>query len=386
LSTAVTDISLFILEIRETMTIQIDHHELSTEGLREIFVPGRLCLFGEHTDWAGAMRRNNPEISPGCTIVAGINYGLHAKISALEEPVMRIRSTTHDGVVQEMEFRMDEDELGEAAKAGGFWSYAAGVGYIFATEFKVRGIHIDNYRTTLPLKKGLSSSAAFCVLVARAFNLCYGIGMTERGEMQVAFEGERLTPSQCGRMDQAVAFGTVPVLMRYDGDLLKVEPARLGATFHMVLVDLKASKDTVEILSKLQHAYPFPKGRDEENLHMLLGEINVEITGKAIEYLQTGNKEALGKLMVHAQNEFDRLAGPMCPSQLGEMGSPMLHKVLRFDAIQHLIYGGKGVGSQGDGTGQFLCRDGACQDELCSILESQLNVSCLKVTLGSNHT
>ena len=367
------------------MTIQIDHHESSSDGMREIFVPGRLCLFGEHTDWAGAMRRNNPQISPGCTIVAGINYGLHAKISALEEPVMKIRSTTHDGVVQEMEFRMDEDELGEAAKTGGFWSYAAGVGYIFATEFKVRGIYINNYKTTLPLKKGLSSSAAFCVLVARAFNLCYDIGMTERGEMQVAFEGERLTPSQCGRMDQAVAFGTVPVLMRYDGDLLKVEPAQLGATFHMVLVDLKASKDTVQILSKLQHAYPFPKGRDEENLHKLLGDINVEITGKAIEYLQTGNKEALGKLMVHAQSEFDRLAGPMCPSQLGEKGSPILHKVLRFDAIQHLIYGGKGVGSQGDGTGQFLCRDGASQYELCSILESQLNVSCLKVTLGSNH-
>ena len=32
------------------------------------------------------------------------------------------------------------------------------------------GININNYRTTLPVKKGLSSSAAICVLVARAFN------------------------------------------------------------------------------------------------------------------------------------------------------------------------------------------------------------------------
>ena len=23
----------------------------------ELFVPGRLCLFGEHSDWAGAMRK-----------------------------------------------------------------------------------------------------------------------------------------------------------------------------------------------------------------------------------------------------------------------------------------------------------------------------------------
>lgn len=23
----------------------------------ELFVPGRLCLFGEHSDWSGAMRK-----------------------------------------------------------------------------------------------------------------------------------------------------------------------------------------------------------------------------------------------------------------------------------------------------------------------------------------
>jgi galactokinase len=27
------------------------------EGSLELFVPGRLCLFGEHSDWAGAMRK-----------------------------------------------------------------------------------------------------------------------------------------------------------------------------------------------------------------------------------------------------------------------------------------------------------------------------------------
>ncbi len=53
-------------------------------------------------------------------------------------------------------------------------------------------------RTTLPLKKGLSSSAALCVLVARAFNQAYGLRLTTRGEMQYAYDGERMTPSQVG--------------------------------------------------------------------------------------------------------------------------------------------------------------------------------------------
>ena len=54
------------------------------------------------------------------------------------------------------------------------------------------------HRTTLPLKKGLSSSAALCVLVARAFNQAYGLRLTTRGEMQYAYDGERMTPSQVG--------------------------------------------------------------------------------------------------------------------------------------------------------------------------------------------
>ncbi|MBD0346877.1 MAG: hypothetical protein ICV63_19035, partial [Coleofasciculus sp. Co-bin14] len=28
----------------------------------KIFVPGRLCLFGEHSDWAGGYRRINAEL------------------------------------------------------------------------------------------------------------------------------------------------------------------------------------------------------------------------------------------------------------------------------------------------------------------------------------
>ena len=34
------------------------------------------------------------------------------------------------------------------------------------------------------------------MLVARAFNRAYGLRLTTRGEMQYAYEGERMTPSQ----------------------------------------------------------------------------------------------------------------------------------------------------------------------------------------------
>ena len=51
------------------------------------------------------------------------------------------------------------------AETGGFWAYAAGIAYKLATEHEVGGLQLDNHLTTLPLKKGLSSSAAICVLV-----------------------------------------------------------------------------------------------------------------------------------------------------------------------------------------------------------------------------
>ena len=57
------------------------------------------------------------------------------------------------------------------------------------------------------------TSAAMCVLVARAFSRLYEIKMTLRGEMEYAYQGEVITPSRCGRMDQGCAFGCRPILM-----------------------------------------------------------------------------------------------------------------------------------------------------------------------------
>ena len=36
--------------------------------------------------------------------------------------------------------------------------------------------------------------------VARCFNQAYGLQLSVRGEMECAYQGERLTPSLCGRM------------------------------------------------------------------------------------------------------------------------------------------------------------------------------------------
>eukprot|EP00054_Salpingoeca_dolichothecata_P014484 m.81881 g.81881 ORF g.81881 m.81881 type:complete len:528 (+) comp21014_c0_seq3:97-1680(+) len=190
-----------------------------------------------------------------------------------------------------------------------------------------------------------------------------------------------MTPSQCGRMDQGCAYGARPILMKYDGEFLDVEELHVsGDPLYYVLVDLQGSKSTTEILKGLQSGFPFPKTEIDNGVHELLGSINLDITKRASKALQKCDAAALGKLMSEAQAAFDRLAQPACPSQLT---MPLLHKVLTLPALQPLIWGGKGVGSQGDGTAQLLCKTQEAQTQVINILKDELQMPSLRLSITS---
>jgi UTP-glucose-1-phosphate uridylyltransferase/mevalonate kinase len=273
---------------------------------------------------------------------------------------------------------MEPNTLLDEAQKGGFWSYIAGVAYQVLTNYHVRGLVIDNYKTDLPVKKGLSSSAAICVLAARAFNRTYDLKLTIRGEMELAYMGEITTPSRCGRMDQGCAFGNRPVLMVFDGDRLDTIELQVEQELHFVVVDLGAEKDTMEILNRLNRCYPFAENELERGVQELLGPINKRITQQAVDMLSSANREQLGKLMGEAQTFFDRYATPVCPE---ELTAPVLHKILQHEPLKPHIYGGKGVGSQGDGTAQFITKSKADQQAVIEILERDLGVECLELTI-----
>lgn len=344
----------------------------------KIFVPGRICLLGEHSDWAGGYRRTNADIEKGYAIIAGTNQGIYADVQPHPNALV-LSATTPDGVKQgPYEIPMEPKALLEEAEKGGFWSYIAGVAYQVLTHYHVRGLVIDNYKTDMPVKKGLSSSAAICVLTARAFNRIYDLKMTIRGEMEMAYQGEILTPSRCGRMDQGCAYGNRPVLMTFDGDRLDTTELHVKQDLHFVIVDLQAKKDTKKILADLNRCYPFARGEVERGVQDLLGPINKQISHQAIEALNEGDAERLGSLMTEAQSYFNQYAAPACPE---ELTAPVLNRVLNYEPLKPYIWGGKGVGSQGDGTGQFLARSEADQQKVIEIIERDLHMPCLKLTL-----
>ncbi|MEZ4671941.1 MAG: sugar phosphate nucleotidyltransferase [Anaerolineae bacterium] len=344
----------------------------------KIFVPGRICLLGEHSDWAGGYRRINADIEKGYAIIAGTNQGIYANVQPHPNALV-LHSTTPDGERHgPYEIPMEKKALLEEAEKGGFWSYIAGVAYQVLTHYHVRGLVIDNYKTDMPVKKGLSSSAAITVLAARAFNRIYDLKMTVRGEMEMAYQGEILTPSRCGRLDQGCAFGNRPILMTFDGDRLDTNELQVKENLYFVIVDLHAKKNTRKILADLNRAFPFADNDVHRGVQQLLGPINKRITYEALDALTASDAQRLGALLTEAQDNFNRFAAPACPE---ELTAPVLNRVLNYEPLKPHIWGGKGVGSQGDGTAQFIARSEADQQAVIDIIERDLEMSCLKLTL-----
>ncbi|MCR4590109.1 MAG: hypothetical protein K5668_04760, partial [Lachnospiraceae bacterium] len=341
----------------------------------ELFVPGRLCLFGEHSDWAGMYRSTNSALEKGQAVVTGIEQGIYATCERCEEFVVTSSLDIYKG--EELRSVMDSEKLLSIASEGGFFSYVAGVASYINDNYSVGGVKIDVTRMDLPLKSGLSSSAAICVLVARAFNRLYNLKMNVQGEMQAAFRGEQRTPSRCGRLDQACAYGVKPVLMGFDGVEITSRPLRVGTSFYWVIANLMASKDTIKILADLNKCYPFAESDLDKKVQEALGKDNLRINAEVIAALSEGDPEKVGRLMDESQKNFDSKVAPAC----SELTAPVLHSVLTDHEIRKFIYGAKGVGSQGDGTVQFLAKSDEDAESLCKYLDNVKHMPSFRLTL-----
>ncbi len=345
----------------------------------EFFVPGRLCLFGEHSDWAGEYRAAHPEIAAGRCLVVGTDQGLHASAKRADGFLEITAELAASERVGPERIGTDERSLTEATSGTGFFSYAAATLAELRSRYEIGGLQLF-VRSDLPVRKGLSSSAAICVLIARAASHIYELGLSIEQEMDIAYAGERRTGSECGRMDQICAFGRGPVVMQIDGSKPRFDPIRCGGVFHLLIVDLCRGKDTRKILTDLNACFPATPGSIPAGVREALGQRNQAIVAEACAHLGAGNGEGLGRLMTTAQQVFDECVAPAC----SELAAPRLHEVLSADVVRQLGWGGKGVGSQGDGCAQIVARSADDRAELARLLESRFGVRCLTLTLGGN--
>lgn len=344
----------------------------------ELFVPGRLCLFGEHSDWAGGHRRADASIVPGACLITGTDQGIYADVARCSD-LFEISSVTPEGESMGVaSIPWSTSELASAAMTGGFERYAAGVACEISSRWAIGGVRIAASRMDLPLKKGLSSSAAICVLTARAFNQVYDLALPIETEMELAYFGELRCGSMCGRMDQACAFGAVPTLLTCDADRMTVTPVRPRKTLLFLIVDLNGAKDTIRILSDLNRVFLDPTDTRYPGLREALGSRNAAIVSEARRLVEDGDAEAIGELMTEAQRHFDERVLPACPS---ELAAPALHRLLEDPDVRARSLGGKGVGSQGDGCAQFCVENPSTRDDLARFLRKKYGYATFNATI-----
>lgn len=319
-----------------------------------ITVPGRLCLMGEHSDWAADFRVQNPAIPPGAALVVGLTQEhITAEVTQLPDKRLHLSSP----LAGNLDLPYSSASLQPVIRdASNIWRFAAAAAHIMRARFhavsdSVHGMHIKIIEETLPAARGFSSSAAICTLVARAFNVAFKLGLTVAAEMDIAYAAERMTGSACGRMDQIVAIGQGRVAsMTFDIESVDFEPVHIpdGSHVYIVVADLGSSKDTALILRSLQTAYPNDQSHNAIRLRTYLGERNRIYVQQMTDALINADAEKLGSLMTQAQAEFDAATIPFCPQQLT---APHLHATLTDVEIQPLVYGGKG----GTSLSPFFC-------------------------------
>ncbi len=346
-----------------------------------LFVPGRLCIIGEHSDWSSIYKTFNPSISSGYAIVTGIEQGIYAKVSTDSKFIF----TSDIELYKEscFECEMDSITLKKEASKGSFFSYVTGVASYIKENYDVGGLSIEVTKMDLPIKSGLSSSAAICVLVTRAFNILYDLHLSTEGEMFIAYMGEQRTPSRCGRLDQACAFGKRLTLMQFDGNEISYKKIHLKETLYFVISDINGKKDTIKILADLNHCFPFSTNENEKRVQEAFGIDNEQFVKKAVKLLENGENSKFGELLKDYQKNFDTKVAPVSPV---ELKSPILHSLLENKIIRNSSFGAKGVGSQGDGSIQILAKDEKSQKQIYNYLKTEYNLTPYLLTITPSNT
>ena len=93
------------------------------------------------------------------------NEGLYARCRKYKTGSLRFDFVAENGTIESFSMNLDIEELSELVSKGGFFSYVAGTAaamlqdHFFNANIDPNdhsaGIYIVNYRTTLPMKKGL---------------------------------------------------------------------------------------------------------------------------------------------------------------------------------------------------------------------------------------
>ena len=289
-------------------------------------VPGRVCLLGEHNDWAG-----------GASLVVPMDRA----VTVLAEPAPELSATAV------LEGRSVSWKAGEEPGALRFVpAVAAEVSERFGLPTAAR-IHLGG---DLPAGRGFSSSAAVCVALVRAFAGLAGRALDREDEIEAAYAAERHRVGvACGRLDQAACAWGVALYLRFSGDRMLVEP--LPARLALAVGSFRAPRDTPGILAALgKHWRGEVPLRDPEAVARV-GAVRGAIEGFGAHSKQgraallDGDLPALGRAMDACQELYEEELALSLPA----LRAPGLVRAVRALRAAGAL-GAKFSGAGGDGS------------------------------------
>ena len=187
--------------------------------MKSYFAPGRTELAGNHTDH-----------QKGRVLASAVDKGIHAFAEPNFDNIVRIKSLGFpDMEINLLDLDVHPEEFGSSAAlvrgaAAAMYDVGARFGGFDAT-----------LESELPAGSGLSSSAAFSVLMCRIFNDMYNNGELEpMGIARMAQQAENLHFGKpCGMMDQlACALGKAVYIDFLTGEVspINADFSRMGLT------------------------------------------------------------------------------------------------------------------------------------------------------------
>lgn len=291
-----------------------------------IAVPGRVCLVGEHNDWAG-----------GSAIVVPMDRFVRVRV----RPAERLSATA---VLEGQALSWVE---GEPPGALQFVPAVARVlERAYGATFPV-AVHIEG---ELPAGRGFSSSAAVCVALVRALGAHAGREIPAERAAELAYLAEHDECGVgCGRLDPLACAWATPLFLRFSGDDVDVEP--LPAHLALAVGSFRAPRDTAGILATLgRHHRGEVAVRDWEGVRRV-GAVRGALDGfgaqarHARDALLDGDLRALGASMDVCQEIYEEELMPAFP----ELRAPGLCRAVRALKAAGAL-GAKFSGAGGDGS------------------------------------
>jgi mevalonate kinase len=150
--------------------------------------------------------------------------------------------------------------------------------------------------STIPLGRGLGSSAAVAVAIVKSLYSFFGQTIEQKQLMSLVHIAETHAHGNPSGVDMYTAASDVPIWFQKEK---KIDAIQIGSPLHLVVADSGRVGDTHAAVTSVRENYQLQKANTEDSLNRLK-----KITYEARAAISEGNTKLLGSLLNLAQDEL----------------------------------------------------------------------------------